>query len=197
MRTPAPRPRLMGEATQPGAGSIGAARRTTSKLARCAATSPTPSSSLEEKEAKRRWQHIRLGLPPIIDAPHGPSSQPRSLIRRSVSYRGRHDNHAWCGNFETTMHRQRENSATKRDSGPSYGETRTRTGDTTIFSRAVGDGWTHAIPGNQAVLRRPELQVEVAIYELLHAVQEMEASHLLFADALSGVAAGVSMEELS
>jgi hypothetical protein len=33
------------------------------------------------------------------------------------------------------------------------GETRTRTGDTTIFSRAVGAGRRRAIPGNQAVLR--------------------------------------------
>jgi hypothetical protein len=35
-------------------------------------------------------------------------------------------------------HRQLENPATKRDFGPNDGETRTRTGDTTIFRQAYG-----------------------------------------------------------
>jgi hypothetical protein len=38
----------------------------------------------------------------------------------------------------------------------------------------------------------PSSTQKSAIYELSHAVQEMEASHLLFADPLSGVAAGPS-----
>ena len=48
---------------------------------------------------------------------------------------------------------QTENPVIKRGFGLQDGETRTRTGDTTIFSRAVGDGQTHAIPGNHKVLR--------------------------------------------
>ena len=82
--------------------------------------------------------------------------------------------------------------------GPRDGETRTRTGDTTIFSRAVGDGWRHAIPGNQAVLRWPELRVEVHyLRAIARSSGDGGVSSPFFADALSGVAAGVSMEELS
>ena len=35
------------------------------------------------------------------------------------------------------MHRETENSAATRDAGLQDGETRTRTGDTTIFSRVL------------------------------------------------------------
>ena len=55
----------------------------------------------------------------------------------SDSYRGRDDNHSWCRKFEIAMHQQPENPVIMRDSGPQHGETRTRTGDTTIFSRVL------------------------------------------------------------
>ena len=55
----------------------------------------------------------------------------------SDSYRGRHDNHAWCRKFEWALHHRIENPAAMRDFGPWDGETRTRTGDTTIFSRVL------------------------------------------------------------
>jgi hypothetical protein len=90
-----------------------------------------------------------------------PRSRRRSQFAASDSYRGRHDNHAWCRKFESPLHHRTENPAALGDFGPWNGETRTRTGDTTIFSRAVGDGQTHAILGNHAILRWPELQVEV------------------------------------
>ena len=78
-----------------------------------------------------------------------------ALLRRAGRQRGDVD---WA------TARQKSNSTHHRDQRKApqktalcrhiwSGETRTRTGDTTIFSRAVGDGRTHAIPGNQAVLR--------------------------------------------
>jgi hypothetical protein len=76
------------------------------------------------------------------------------------------------------------------DFGPWNGETRTRTGDTTIFSRAVGDGRTHAIPGNHAILRWPEPQVEVRyLRAFARSSGDGGDSSPFFADALSGVAA--------
>ena len=55
----------------------------------------------------------------------------------SDSYRGRHDNHAWYRKFESALNHRTENPAAMRDFGPRNGETRTRTGDTTIFSRVL------------------------------------------------------------
>jgi hypothetical protein len=55
----------------------------------------------------------------------------------SDSYRGRHDNRPWWRKFECALHHRTENPAAMRDFGPQNGETRTRTGDTTIFSRVL------------------------------------------------------------
>ena len=57
--------------------------------------------------------------------------------------------------LERPMHRLLENPVTKRDFGPRDGETRTRTGDTTIFSRAVGPLERARNPCSQAELRLP------------------------------------------
>jgi len=53
------------------------------------------------------------------------------------SYDERHANHAWCRKFESAMHREPENPVAMRDSGLQDGETRTRTGDTTIFRQML------------------------------------------------------------
>ena len=139
-----------------------------------------PSRCLKEKETKRRLRHVRPGL--LSDRRRAASARDHggeAEFAASDSYCGRHDDHAWCRKFESALHHGLENPAAMRDFGPRDGETRTRTGDTTIFSRAVWAGRRRAIPGNHAILRWPELQLKSAIYELLHAVQEMEASHLL------------------
>ena len=48
----------------------------------------------------------------IIGAPQAPRSEQRSRIRHSDSYRGRHDNHAWCRKFESRRTTKLENPAT-------------------------------------------------------------------------------------
>jgi hypothetical protein len=53
------------------------------------------------------------------------------------SYDERHANHAWCRKFESAMRRETENLAAMRDFGLQDGETRTRTGDTTIFRQML------------------------------------------------------------
>ena len=72
----------------------------------------------------------------------------------SDSYRGRHDNDAWCRRFESALHHRLENPAAMRDFGPRNGETRTRTGDTTIFSRYVAAARTAEIAGTTGSTRR-------------------------------------------
>ena len=79
----------------------------------------------------------------------------------SDSYRGRHDDHAWCRKFESALHQRLENRAAMRDCGPRNGETRTRTGDTTIFSRYVLAAASGEIPGEDVVFEDPARRVAV------------------------------------
>ena len=97
-----------------------------------------PSRCLKEKETKRRLRHVRPGL--LSDRRRAASARDHggeAEFAASDSYRGRHDNHAWCRKFESALHHRLDNLAATRDFGPRDGETRTRTGDTTIFSRAA------------------------------------------------------------
>ena len=91
----------------------------------------------------------------------------------SDSYRGRHDNHAWCRKFERPIDRRLENPVAKRDFGPADGERRTRTADTTIFSRYVLAAEWREIPGNQAARRVGLAPLILAICAGFHAFQGM------------------------
>jgi len=70
---------------------------------------------------------------PDLGALQAQSCQHRTRIRRFYSYEERHADHAWCRKFESALHHRTDNRAAMRDLGPRNGETRTRTGDTTIF----------------------------------------------------------------
>jgi hypothetical protein len=66
------------------------------------------------------------------------------------------------------------------------GETRTRTGDTTIFSRFVFVAQRREIPGKHAVLAALDGAPKSAIRGLSRAVKEMAAPHIsYFAGALA------------
>jgi hypothetical protein len=57
-------------------------------------------------------------------------------FREPDSNSGHHDFRARCHELSNASHRQLENPVTKRDFSPEDGETRTRTGDTTIFRQS-------------------------------------------------------------
>jgi hypothetical protein len=125
MRTPIATLRLMaGDTPQTGAtttrlvrrGHGHRARRAPLRFARRPSTVarrrvPT-SRCLKETETKRRWRlrSARLSLRSSTRASardHGGEAE----FAASDSYRRRHDNHAWCGKFESALHHRLENSA--------------------------------------------------------------------------------------
>ena len=113
-----------------------AARDRSSRVGGRAETRPKPRGASRKGRQERRWRHVRPGF--LSDHRRVASARDHggeAEFAASDSYRGRHDNHAWCRKFESALHHRKENPAAMRDLGTSNGETRTRTGDTTIFSR--------------------------------------------------------------
>ena len=102
-------------------------------------------------------------------------------FREPDSNSGHHDFRARCHELSNASHRQLENPVTKRDFGPEDGETRTRTGDTTIFSRAVGapreceNSWKTC---SSLLTEPPRRNLLFAGFSVR--VQEMAAVRLLF-----------------
>jgi hypothetical protein len=122
------------------AGVMDSARRAPSKFARRPSRGDA-SRTLKEKETKKETaaRSARLSSDHRRAASardHGGEAE----FAISDSYCGRHDNNAWCGRFESALRHRLENPAAMRDFGHRSGETRTRTGDTTIFSRARRSG---------------------------------------------------------
>jgi hypothetical protein len=114
------------------------ARHRSSRVGRRAETRAKPSRCLKEKETKRRWRHVRPGF--LSDHRRAASARDHggeAEFAASDSYRGRHDNHSWCRKFDSPMHHEKENPTVMRDFVLRDGETRTRTGDTTIFRQML------------------------------------------------------------
>jgi hypothetical protein len=138
-----------------------AACHRSSRVGRRAEMRPQPSRCLKEKETKRRSRHVpRLSLRPSTRRKRQRSCG-RSRVHSSDSYRGGHDNRAWCRRFGSVLHRRLENPAVIRDFGPRNGETRTRTGDTTIFSRYLEAARRREIPGHSVVSAKQGQRREV------------------------------------
>jgi hypothetical protein len=202
MRTPIATPRLMAgrhsadrrhyDSTRtPASWTPRAARHRSSGVGRRAETRPTnPLNASRKRRQKGDGGTFGPAFSPIIDAPQAPDITAAKPSRRfrlipRTSRQPRVVQEVRVGVAPLTR-----NPAAMRDFGPRNGETRTRTGDTTIFSRAVGDGRTHAIPGNHAILRWPEPQIEVRyLRAFARSSGDGGDSSPLFADALSGVAA--------
>jgi hypothetical protein len=103
----------------------------------------------------------------------GPRSRRQAEFAASDSYRGRHDNRPCAAKVEGALHHRPENPAHMRDSRSQHGETRTRTGDTTIFSRYVLAAAGREIPVNEQFLRVGLAPLIFAICAGFHAFQGM------------------------
>jgi hypothetical protein len=168
-----------------------AARHRSSRVGRRAETRPKTSRCLKEKETKGGGGYVRPGFSPIIDARKRPRSRRRSRVRRfrlipQTSRQPRMVRKVRVGVAPPT--REFRSHA---DSCPQYGETRTRTGDTTIFSRAVRDGRTHAVPGTMRFSGGQSSSVKSAITSFCTEFRRWRRLISFFADAWSGVAAPV------
>ena len=109
-----------------------AERHRSSRAGRRGEMRPQPSRCLQERRQKEMAARSARLL-----SDRGRAASVRESLRRaefapSDSYRGRHDDHAWCTKFESALHHRTETRAVMGDFGPWNGETRTRTGDTTI-----------------------------------------------------------------
>ena len=167
-----------------------------------------PSRPFAERYLRQTPRYFRAGVPP--GPPFGPADRELAAARhdRTIPVPA---SHATFAHAATGVHPRVKAKAlpgaggtgSMTSCGPvpaeqsiqcprgfARGETRTRTGDTTIFSRAVGDGRTHAIPGNHAILPWPELQVDVRyLRAFARSSGDGGVPSPFFADALSGVAA--------
>src|SRR5215217_8235235 len=111
-----------------------AASVTTRGLAQTAPTLDQPRGRGDKKERTARSPWF---CSPILTRCKPSDTSIEAEFGDPDSYDERHANHAWCRKFESAMHREPENPVAMRDSGLQDGETRTRTGDTTIFSRVL------------------------------------------------------------
>jgi hypothetical protein len=74
-----------------------AARHRSSRVGRRAEARPKTSRCLKEKEIKGDGGTFGPAFSPIVDAPQAPEiTGGEAEFAASDSYRGRHDNHAWC-----------------------------------------------------------------------------------------------------
>ena len=109
-----------------------AARHRSSRVGRRAETHPKPTKRLKKSRQKGDGGTFGPAFPPIIDAPQAPvitAARPSSPLRTHTSdvtttIRGAGRSSRQCA--------AKRKSRAMRDFGLQYGETRTRTGDTTI-----------------------------------------------------------------
>ena len=119
-----------------------AARHRSSRVGRRAETRLNPRDASRKRRQKGDGGPFGPASPPII----GPTPSARdhggeAEFAASDSYRGRHDNHAWCRKFESPVHPRLENLAPTRDFGPRDG---------VVPSRPPNSRALQAIPRNLA-----------------------------------------------
>jgi hypothetical protein len=115
------------------------ARRAPSKFARRPSRGDASQTSrcLKERRQKGDGGYVRPGFSPIIDARKRPRSRRRSRVRRFRLIRRTSRQPRMVQDVRGGNAPRDRNPAAMRDSGLQDGETRTRTGDTTIFSRVL------------------------------------------------------------